>query len=289
MSVLIIGGGGLLASRLLPKLPGPVRCTSRTSPNPAAALDLAEPDRFDYSSVAPGETVLLAGGISSPDRCLKDVSGARAVNVDGTIRFARRCLERGARIIFFSSDNVYGETGAAAGEDSPLRPLDPYGRMKAEVEEALSGEAGFKTIRLSYVVFLADKVTSYLLRCSREGRRAEVYHPYFRSAIHLSDVVDGVRELVAGWERFPHRAVNFGGPALISRRQTAEIVAGLVGGLSIDVVDPGEAFFRARPKSIELRTDRLCALLGRGPKDIGAALAQEYAAREAYVPLNDSK
>ena len=69
----------------------------------------------------------------------------RRVNVEGTRRLAEAAAEAGVRrFVFVSSVKVHGETtdGRPFGPESPLRPVDPYGRSKAEAEEVLRGIEG---------------------------------------------------------------------------------------------------------------------------------------------------
>lgn len=65
----------------------------------------------------------------------------RKINVDGTVRLARKAAESGVkRFIFISSIKVNGERSTPGApfkfDDSPA-PIDPYGISKLEAEEAL--------------------------------------------------------------------------------------------------------------------------------------------------------
>lgn len=63
------------------------------------------------------------------------------VNTRPTLALAQAAAEAGVRrFVFISSVKVHGEStpeGQAFTEDSPLRPLDAYGRSKARAEEGL--------------------------------------------------------------------------------------------------------------------------------------------------------
>ncbi|MFP5245490.1 MAG: NAD-dependent epimerase/dehydratase family protein [Thermoanaerobaculia bacterium] len=64
----------------------------------------------------------------------------RKVNVEGTLRLARACVEKGVkRFIFLSSVKVNGDESGPEPyrEDTPPRPEDAYGRSKAEAERLL--------------------------------------------------------------------------------------------------------------------------------------------------------
>jgi GDP-4-dehydro-6-deoxy-D-mannose reductase len=80
--------------------------------------------------------VLHLAGVSTPDpdRCY-------AVNLDGTRRLLEACaaMPRPAAVVVVSSAAVYGLTRPAESpvrEDTPLRPVTPYGASKAAAEIA---------------------------------------------------------------------------------------------------------------------------------------------------------
>jgi UDP-glucose 4-epimerase len=62
------------------------------------------------------------------------------VNVVGTIRVLEAARAHGTQIVFSSTGGaIYGECDGPAGEDSPRRPLSPYGMAKLSGEEYLAG------------------------------------------------------------------------------------------------------------------------------------------------------
>jgi UDP-glucose 4-epimerase len=62
------------------------------------------------------------------------------VNVVGTVKVAEAARVAGAQIVFSSTGGaIYGECEEPAGEDSPLRPMSPYGIAKLCAEAYLLG------------------------------------------------------------------------------------------------------------------------------------------------------
>ncbi len=62
------------------------------------------------------------------------------VNVVGTVRILEAARAHGAQVVFSSTGGaIYGEVDAPAGEDSPRRPVSPYGIAKLAAEEYLAG------------------------------------------------------------------------------------------------------------------------------------------------------
>jgi GDP-4-dehydro-6-deoxy-D-mannose reductase len=66
-----------------------------------------------------------------------DVEGVRRVNVDGTANLLRACREAGVgRVLVVGTAEEYGPvtTATPIAEDTPLRPVSPYARSKADAE-----------------------------------------------------------------------------------------------------------------------------------------------------------
>lgn len=240
-------------------------------------LDLRKPEEFDYSALPDNCTIVFVAAISSPDYCTSKHQEASEINVVGSGFFIARALARGCRVIFFSSDVVFGRSSGPIDEDSPMQPLGAYGEMKAAIEERFLGNSGFKVLRPSYIVSVKDKFSSYLLGCAKAGRPAEVFHPLLRSALHLDDVVAAVDSLHENWALHHHPAVNLCGPRLVSRKELAGILRA-ASGLEIDykVVEAPPGFFESRPPLIEMKSLHLEGLLGRPPLDLEGALRKEF-------------
>lgn len=101
----------------------------------------------DWSHLLSGvEFVVHLAGLSViPDACAgRALAAFREVNVEGTRSLARACLQNGVRrILFLSSIKAVGErteAGQPFTEESPCRPVDPYGISKCEAEQTLLKE-----------------------------------------------------------------------------------------------------------------------------------------------------
>ena len=280
--LIIAGASGLVGRRLsavaaaaaLPVL----GTSSRTVPG-MLPLDLRRAENFDYSRLGPGDVIALTAGISAPDACAREPERVRRVNVEGTARFISGALAQGARVIFFSSDTVYGEREGPFDEAATCAPHGVYAQMKHEVERRFDAHPGVKALRLSYVFCSEDGFTRYLRDCAASARAAEVFHPFYRAVVHREDVVQAVIALAAHWESFPAFAVNCGGPHVLSRIDFVQAMKDAVlPTLESRIVDPGDAFFTHRPRRIGMRSPRLAELLGRPPRALGDAISAEFGA-----------
>lgn len=282
---MLLTGAGLVSSRLIGSgLADEIYFTSLRGCLLANCipLELTEADKFDYGFIRPGDYVVHLAALSLPDQVAKNPKLARAINVTGTIRFMRGCLERGARVVFFSSDMVYGPSldDSAFDEDSPLNPMAPYETMKAEVEEAMLGEPGFKVLRPSYMGSLDDKYTKTLAEYATSGKTAEPFRNMLRTVIHLDDAVRAVGRLYLQWDKTEARVINLCGPKLISRADMVAAYQKVVAPELTSVAsDAPEGFFDNRPKVLRVRSKYLEKLLGRPPLDYETALKVEFKER----------
>jgi UDP-glucose 4-epimerase len=77
------------------------------------------------------EVVIHLAALTGVKRCEDAPSLAFSVNVEGTYNLTMACVERGCRLIFSSSREVYGETKSGrTREEEPLIPNNIYGLTK---------------------------------------------------------------------------------------------------------------------------------------------------------------
>lgn len=149
-SVLIIGGGGMLARALADEL--------RKRGTAFRAIDVPEIDLRDTASIEQavhaGDTLVLNCA------AMTDVDGAEAredlaiaINGSGVGALATRCKQVGALLVHYSTDYVFnGEATSPYTVDHPRDPLNAYGRSKAIGEQLLeSSGAQYILIRTSWL------------------------------------------------------------------------------------------------------------------------------------------
>lgn len=168
--VLVTGGCGYLGAQLLRDLPAAlpgatVRVLDNLSRSTHAALmDLPAGVRYEFIEGDLLDPTLLAHVLGGVDVVVHLAAVVRTpmafdnpdlmqhVNHWGTARLAEACLQTGVpKVVYTSSSAVYGP-GGPFDEDSPTRPVGPYGTSKRLAEEALEGAAarglGVKVLRL---------------------------------------------------------------------------------------------------------------------------------------------
>lgn len=212
-------------------------------------LDLADVEKFNFDILDDIDYVVFTAAVSEPDQCAKDFDNCWNINVIGTIIFIKEAIKHNCRVLFFSSDAVFGDDSLITyTEESLTDAHTPYGRMKKAVEDEFAKESLFKAIRLSYVVSAKDRFVSYCLNCINNNEIADIYHPFYRNAISVSDVVDVVTYFAFHWKDYSPTFFNVAGKELISRIRIADELNMLLGErLKYSVSTPGGGFFANRP------------------------------------------
>lgn len=260
---LIIGKNGFIAKELLSRRTYEVT-TSNIESNGSLFLDLKQPDSFNYSIINNDTTIVFLAALSSPDICNNNYNQAYKVNTIGTKYFIEEAIKRGAKVLFFSSDVVYGNTIEKVDENSKTNPFGNYAKMKDEVEKAFEGEKNFKAFRLSYVLSKEDKYLSYLKSCTDKNELAEVFHPFTRKVIYLEDVLEAIENILVKWDEFENQKFNICGDEEISRKDIADFYNEEVGvKLRYKIIEPNDKFWDARPKDINITSIYFEKLLGR--------------------------
>lgn len=280
MSIFIIGSHGFIAQKLiedLSKIETEIITTSSRNNDKDLYLNLTEPDTFDYSIIKKNDFILLLAAISSPDVCNQQYDFAYSINVTGTIKFIEKCLSQKARVLFFSSDIVYGQHENIVNENSECLPLGNYAEMKLAVERKFYAEKNFKIFRLSFVFSKSDKYSSYLANCSKKSMTAEVFHPIFRRTVYIEDLKHAIISLHFGWNDWDNTSFNISGPDLISRVDVANYYKEIVDiAFQYEVIEPNEEFYRARPQIINMDSIYFAKLLKRTPLSIREAMNIEF-------------
>ena len=278
MRLLVVGASGNIGKNLFASSAVSTTGTSSTGLPPLLRLHLDVPDEFDYRIIQSLDVVLLTAAISAPDVCAREHERAWAVNVTGTSEFIAKVMVRGGRVIFFSSDTVYGQRDDEFDERAACNPAGEYAEMKHEVEKRFLRNPLFKAIRLSYVFSREDKFTKYLSGCAERGEEVDIFHPFYRAIIHRDDVVEGALALAQRWDEFSQSTINFGGPEVLSKIDFADCLKSVaLPNLRYRVTEPGDEFFNNRPRVIAMSSNILPELLGRPSRCLLEAAQIEFA------------
>ena len=260
MNVAVVGSSGYIAGYLLKRFASDAHIDKvlkiDQNANADVFLSLERPDQFDYSVLDDIDAVVFTAAISGPDKCAREFEFCWNINVKGTSYFIDKAIQRNCNVLFFSSDAVFGDIpGAMYNEQSETNARTPYGRMKKAVEDKFKANPRFKCIRLSYVASAHDRFISYCLNCVKNNEQADIFHPFYRNVVVISDVVEVVDWLINHWNEYSYFVLNVAGKELVSRvRMADEINRVFSDRLRYTISRPEGDFYMNRPAITQMES-----------------------------------
>ncbi len=218
--VLVTGGAGFIGRRVVRALiqGGADVTVADKQPFPGGVVDggvrtvlgdLRDPDIAAQALGRRIDAVVHLAALTSVLRSVKDPAGTYEVNVAVTARLLELARENEAGTFLFASTNaVAGDVGHnVITEQTPLRPMTPYGATKAAAEMLLSCYAAAYGINACSLRFsnvygpgmaAKDSFVPRLMRAARSGTGVDVYGDgaQLRDLIHVDDLVQG---LLTAW------------------------------------------------------------------------------------------
>ena len=226
---------------------------------------------FDKDSIGgtplkEGDTIIFTAAISEPAIVSAQFEKATRVNVESTGEFIQGAIDLGCKVLFLSSDTVYGDVETGFDESHPINPKGAYAEMKSIVEKRFEGNPNFKSFRCSLNFYKDDRFTQYLKTCAANNVEADIFDPLTRAIVHRDDTVDAILAVANDWSLAEGQYTNCGGPQVLSRAQIAETVKSVaLPNLRFKVSRPPAKFYTDRPAFIEMRSPNLKKILGRSP------------------------
>lgn len=294
-TIVVTGLGGLIGNAVATRLVADGRSViglDRSRPATAPCLvvthDLGNQHRLHEIVLRHGvRAIVHAGGISGPMVLPDDPAKVADVNISGLIDMLEVArIHKLDRIVWFSTVNVYGETGdpAPVSEKTPRRPVTVYGASKLAGEGLLAGyaaEHGVDGVALrvssTYGPLRASACfIRTLIENARAGRPTRVPHADQRTRQHIY-VEDVAAATIAALDRRRLRqlAYNIGPGAALTTAEVVAEVAKSVPGARIEIAADGMPWnsFRLGPLDISAaRRD-----LGWQPRVSLAEGARRYA------------
>lgn len=276
--VLLIGAAGLVGAHVARALDQEdLVVTHHVTPVPGGmGLDVTDEaaSRHLMQELRPS-VVILAAAEPHVERCEREPTETRRVNVDAARPIAEEARALGALVVVLSSEYVFEGTSGAYEEDDPVHPLNEYGRQKVEVEGIVrevprhlicrtSGVFGWEPARKNFVCQVIDHL--------RAGRDFIVPADQVITPTYAPDLASAVVTLI---RRGATGTVHTVGPEIIRRVRFAELICAVFGLESSRIVPrPTDELGHAapRPKLAGLRDKRLREALGRPLRPLDRAL-----------------
>lgn len=232
MKILITGGAGYIGSVLVPALLNDGHEVTvldsfmygqtpllDCSVNPKLRIirgDVRD-DRLIGELLPKADAILPLACLTGAPICAKDPFAARAVNHDAVKMIAER-LSPQQRLIFPSTNSGYGvgEANIHCDEETPLRPVSLYGRLKVDLEKYLLNRGDCVTFRFATLFGTSPRmrldllVNDFTYRAVIDGF-VVLFEPHFkRNYLHVRDGARAFQHALANYDTMKGRPYNVG-------------------------------------------------------------------------------
>lgn len=263
MKIVVTGGAGYIGSVLVPLLLSEghqvtvidnfmygqtplLDCCDRPSLTVIRG-DVRDP-RVVQDAVRGADAVLPLACLTGAPICSRDPWSATAINFDA-IKTLGETLSPAQMMIFPSTNSGYGvgEAGIECNEDTPLRPVSLYGRLKVDVESFLLDKGSFVTFRFATLFGTSPRmrldllVNDFTYRAVND-RSVVLFEPHFkRNYLHVRDAARAFAHVLANYDRMKGRPYNVGlSDANISKQELCDRIALQVPGFQVITADVGK-------------------------------------------------
>jgi nucleoside-diphosphate-sugar epimerase len=210
MHVLITGGAGYLGSVMVPRLLAAghhVTVLDNFMYGQASLLDCCHDPKLEIIRghaldrplltrlLAPADVIFPLACLTGAPACDRDPVGARAVAVDA-VRLLLELRSPRQLVVFPNTNSGYGigEEGRECTEESALRPVSLYGRLKVEAEAAVLDAPHTIALRLATVFGPSPRmrldllVNDFTYRAVTDGFVVLFEAHFQRNYVHVRDV-----------------------------------------------------------------------------------------------------
>jgi nucleoside-diphosphate-sugar epimerase len=197
-------------------------------------LQIVRGDARDRALVAAhlkrADVVIPLACLTGAPACDRDPVVARSVNLDA-VAMVLELRSREQWVLFPNTNSGYGigEAGVLCTEESPLRPISLYGRLKVEAEERVLAAENGLTFRLATVFGVSPRmrldllVNDFTYRAVTDGFVILFEADFKRNYLHVRDVARAFLHGLGGFPRMKGSPYNVGlSEANLSKRELCE-------------------------------------------------------------------
>jgi nucleoside-diphosphate-sugar epimerase len=232
MVILVTGAAGYVGSVMIPELLRKghrVIALDNFMYQQASLLDLCFDERFEVIRGDARDERLLRESMKKVDAlfplacltgaplCDRFPSEAQSVNLDA-IKLILKLRSREQRVIFPTTNSGYGigEPGKHCDENSPLRPVSLYGRLKTEAERAVLDGGNCVTFRLATAFGTSPRmrldllVNDFVYRAVQDGFLVLFQGHFRRNYIHVRDIASAFLHALEHFDEMKDEPYNVG-------------------------------------------------------------------------------
>jgi len=245
MRILVTGGAGYIGSVLVPMLLAEghnVAVLDNFMYQQASLLDcchqrglsIVRGDVRDRGLIGQllgeADAVIPLACLTGAPLCEQDPLEATSVNLNA-IRMLLELRRPDQRIVYPTTNSGYGvgEDGIHCTEETPLRPISIYGRLKVQAEQAVLAAGNSVTLRLATVFGISPRmrldllVNDFVYRAVTDGFLVLFQAHFTRNYVHVRDVGRAFQHALANFDAMRGQAYNVGlSEANLSKRGLCE-------------------------------------------------------------------
>jgi nucleoside-diphosphate-sugar epimerase len=163
------------------------------------------------------DIILPLACITGAPACNKDPIAAKSTNLDA-VKLIIKLRSKNQRIIFPTTNSGYGigQEGVYCDENTPLRPISLYGKLKVEAEKAVLDAGNSITLRLATAFGISPRmrldllVNDFTYRAVFD-RYIVLFEAHFkRNYIHVRDAVKSFIHCIKNFEKMKNEPYNVG-------------------------------------------------------------------------------
>src|SRR5262245_45926516 len=281
MNVLVTGASGFIGRQFMETFRGHVVAGLRCSRSKPGLIKLDLKDSIALlgciENLRP-EVVIHCAARPSVDWCELNPDEARSINLSPVKLLAEKCARLGVKVVFLSTDYVFDGASGPYTETDETNPINVYGRLKLEAEQAItSWTDDYLIVRTTNVYGFDPESKNFLMALLPKlarGERVRVAIDQFGNPTMVKDLCSVVKELIS---RECVGTFHVAGPDLVNRAEWLRKAAsafgfhpGLVtGAVTGDLDQPAP-----RPKRSGLISGCLHSVVTRRLTDLKGGLIQ---------------
>ncbi len=285
-SILIIGGSGLVGSKLIEyAIPNyEIHATFNKNNIDLSGICshkvdlLADRSRVIslIKSVNP-DVVINTAALSSVDLCEIDQNLANTLHIDVTRDIATVCTDINSKLIHFSTDAVFdGKSDIKYMETDIPNPVNHYGKTRLIAEDIITKSSDLNVILRTAVVYgwhTGSRFTNWIIHALSEKRMVDPFSDQYNTPTLVDDLVNSILKIVEMRISGLYHAV---GKTCISRYDFALLLADKF-GLDKNLIKPVTSFDKRqdapRPPKTCLDAQKLERLIGYTFCDIESGIS----------------
>ena len=245
--ILVTGGAGYIGSMLVPALLDAgyrVTVLDNFMYGQSSLLDCCHNPQLNVVRGDARDEGMLSGLLKNADvliplacltgapLCAKNPLEAKSVNL-GAVQSLVKLRSPQQKILFPTTNSGYGigQDGVYCTEETPLKPISVYGRLKVEAEKAVLDAGNSITFRLATAFGISPRmrldllVNDFVYRAVTDGFVVLFQSHFKRNFIHVRDIAQAFLHSMERFDKMKGEPYNVGlSEANCSKRELCELI-----------------------------------------------------------------